>query len=123
MNLHGAIKYAMMSGRATSYLSDGHTMVWALPFSWYVPGWMPVPQGVHPSTYENGRPDQRITGRAHTNVALEVLKIYVSALIDLGARLTEPRQDTKTHGRTGIIGKLYDQLSRHWRGENCGAGL
>ena len=89
------------------YLSAGHTMVWALPFSWYVPGWMPVPQGLHPSTYEKEKPDQGINSRAHTGAALELLQIYVLALSDLDARSIEPRWTAVTCGRTGTL-KSYD---------------
>ena len=45
------------------------TMVWALPFSWYVPGWRPVQQGLHPSTYENGEPDHDADDRACTGAS------------------------------------------------------
>ena len=109
---HGSTQYVMIFGQATLYLSAGHTMVWALPFSWYVPGWMPVPQGLHPSTYENGKPDQGINGRAHTGVALDLLRIYVLAHIDLGAGPAEPGWKTVTCGRTGIKGDPNDRASR-----------
>ena len=85
---HGSTQYVMIFGQATLYLSAGHTMVWALPFSWYVPGWMPVPQGLHPSTYEKEKPDHGINGRAHTDEAQELRRIYVSALADLDTRST-----------------------------------
>ncbi len=84
---------------------------------------MPVPQGLHPSTYENGKPDQDINSRAHTGVALELPKTYVPGLTDLDARPTEPGWKTVICGRTGIKGKSYDQAARPQRGENCSAGL
>ena len=69
---HGSTQYVMIFGQATLYLSAGHNMVWALPFSWYGDSPLPEPQaGERPQSHERKDDRTPYTSRVGVHVSLK----------------------------------------------------